>query len=179
MRRLVPLLALLAAAPAGAQTDPIDALADALALSDGQVELVEDVYHPDDPGAGWTLAAELGPTLDDAQRDLLLTPPRRPWGGGGARPGRGARGERRGGLSEADRAVARAARDAALGLDAEASAALDEALEASRDARGAGALPPAVADLLTDEQEELVQIHRGLTRILLRARFGGRRGANR
>ena len=178
MRRLVLLLAFFAAVPAGAQTDPIDALTDALALSDGQVELVEDVYHPGDPGAGWTLAAELGPTLDETQREVLLTPPRRPRGGG-ARPGRGARGERRGGPSEADRAVARAARDAALGLDAEASAALDEAIEDSRDARGAGALPPAVADLLTDEQEELVQIHRGLTRILLRARFGGRRGANR
>lgn len=185
LRSVCLLLLLALALPAAQAQDAIDALTDALELTDAQVEIVEDVYRPGDPGVGWTLAAELGPTLTDAQRARLLTPPER--SGERARPGgreqAGGRGQgrrgARGGRSQADRAVARAARDAALGLDAEQSAALDAAFEAGRGERGADPVTRAVAELLDETQQDLVRLQRGLTRMLVRSGAAGRRGGSR
>lgn len=157
----------LLARPAAAQ-DAIDRLADALDMSDEQVEIVEDVFQPGDAGSVWTLVAELHPTLTDAQRAQLLARPERPRArmGQGRRGGRGQRGGRRG-RSDAERAAERAARDAALGLDAEQSAALDAAIAARRQAGpGGGAL--ALPESLSPEQAEMIQMQRGLIRLALR-----------
>ncbi len=194
--RVLPLLvlAVLLARPAAAQPgDPVEQLAQALALTADQADLVAEVYDARDPASTWTLAAELVPTLSADQRQALLARPERPADdraqndraqndrarGDRARGDR-ARGDRaRGGQSRrargprdpAQQAVLRAARDAALGLDADHSARLDAALDgldrrermqALRD----GEMPPAVADVLTAEQAELWQAQRMLQRRL-------------
>ena len=181
------LLTMLLAAPALAQSD-VDALADALSLTDDQADLVAEVYDARDPGSVWTLAAELSPTLSDAQRDALFARPERPEGGT-RRGGRGMRGEgMRGRGQRGDRerdpaqaAARRAARDAALGLDAQASADLDAALDeldrrALMQALRDGDLPEAIADVLTDEQAELYRTQMALAGHLRRAARQGRIG---
>ena len=169
MSRLLALALFLTllARPAAAQ-DAIDRIADALELSDDQVLIVEDVFQPGDAGSVWTLLAELHPTLTNAQRETLLARRERPAGaraGQGRRGGRGQRGGRRG-RSDAERAAERAARDAALGLDADQSAALDAAFAARREGgRGAALVLP---ESLSAEQAEMIQMQRGLIRLALR-----------
>ena len=169
----------LGTAPA-AQTDPVEHLADALALSADQADLVAEVYDARDLASVWTLTAELAPTLSDGQREALFARPERPEGGR-----RGARGEgRRGGMRGGERperdpaqvAVERAARDAALGLDAGQSAALDEALDGLRGQRGLramrdGSVPEAVAAVLTPDQVDLYRTHAALRMRLRLAPF--------
>ena len=166
MLRLLTLAVLLAVPGVAAQT-PVDGLAEALGLDRAQVRIAEDVYRPGDPGMGWTLAARLAPTLTETQRSRLLATPR------DARRTRGTA-DRRSGLTAADESAARSARDAALGLNTRTSAALDAALSADQSARGADGLTPRVAELLTDEQEELVRMQRGLVRLLHRPQVGAR-----
>ena len=169
MSRLLALALFLTllARPAAAQ-DAIDRIADALELSDDQVLIVEDVFQPGDAGSVWTLLAELHPTLTNAQRETLLARRERPAGaraGQGRRGGRGQRGGRRG-RSDAERAAERAARDAALGLDADQSAALDAAFaERRQGGRGAALVLP---ESLSAEQAEMIQMQRGLIRLALR-----------
>ncbi|WP_412069326.1 hypothetical protein [Rubrivirga sp. IMCC43871] len=168
-------LALLLAAPLDAQPgDPVERLATALTLSADQADLVAEVFDPADPASTWTLAAELVPTLSAEQRAALMARPERrerPAGAGaGGRP-RGPRGRGDRTPDPARAAVMRAARDAALGLDADASARLDavladldrrETMQALRE----GDLPDPIAAVLTDAQGELYLAHLALSRRL-------------
>ena len=172
-------LALILAAPLAAQTNPVDALTEALSLSPAQAHLAGEMYDANLPGSAWTLAAALTPTLSETQRDALLARPDR-----GARQGRrgdrGGRGQRGARSERGDRpadpsqqAAVRAARDAALGLDADGSARLDAALdglgrrEMMRAVRD-GDLPDAVIGVLSDVQAETFRAHLALNRLLRR-----------
>lgn len=176
--RVAALAAALAAAPA-AQTDPVEYLADVLSLSADQADLVAEVYDARDPASTWTLAAELVPGLSDAQREALFARPERPEGGRRGERGQGRRGGTRGDRPRRDPtqvAVQRGARDAALGLDVEQSAALDEALEGLRGQRGLrtvrdGSVPEAVAAVLTPAQADLYRAHAALRMRLRVAEF--------
>lgn len=171
------LLAVLFTTAAVAQpSDPVEALAAALSLDTDQADLVAEVYVSRDPASVWTLAAELVPTLDADQRAALFARPERPDGAGrqGGRQGRGGQGRGRRAPDEAQRAVVRAARDAALGLDAATSARLDavvadpdrrETLRALRE----GTVPEAIAAVLTPEQAELYRAQLALGMHLRRA----------
>ena len=179
--------ALAQSAPAQAG-DPVEALARALQLDDDQADLVAELLDPSDPGASWTLAAELLPTLTGPQREILFAPPGSR-GAGGERSGAGRR-ERRDRARRADRqpdparqAVQRAARHAALGLT-DAQAEQIDALEARPRKAGAALQDPearaqAQAELeavLTAEQREVVRARQAIQRALRRAMRPGRRG---
>ena len=174
------LVAALLAGPALAQTgDPVERLADALALSADQADLVAEIFSPDDPASTWTLAAELVPTLDAGQREALFARPQRPDGARGQRAGRrgGARGAGRGDRQRdpARVAVMRAARDAALGLTEDESARLDAIVE-GLDRRAAmralmqGEVPAEIAAVLSDDQVETYRAQVALQRHLRRGR---------
>ncbi|MEM0963165.1 MAG: hypothetical protein AAGK21_11595 [Bacteroidota bacterium] len=182
----VALLAIVLSMPTAAQVDPVEHLATVLSLDDDQADLVAEVYVPGDPASVWTLAAELMPTLDVTQRDALLAPPERPERGQqGARGRRGARGGQQAGnrpeRDPARAAVARASRDAALGLNEQESADLDTAIqglgrrELMRSLRE-GTIPESVASLLSEEQVDLYRAQIALQRHLRRASREGRRG---
>lgn len=181
--RTALLAALLSVAASAQPADPVEALADALALSEDQADLVAEVFDTRDPASLWTLAAELVPTLDADQREALFAQPARPDGAQqGARAGqRGPRGGARGDRPRdpARGAVARAARNAALGLsDAQAAdldATLDgmdrgDAFRALRD----GEVPDAITAVLTEEQVDLYRAQLALQRHLRRAMRGSR-----
>jgi len=184
--RLFLLAALVVAAPLAAQpADPVERLTEVLSLTPDQADLTAEVLDPDDPSSTWTLAAELVPMLSADQRAALFAQPERPEGAGRQGADRGDRGAGRqgGGRRAADparAAVMRAARDAALGLDATQSAALDAALEGS-DRRAMmqslrdGQLPAEVDAVLTDAQGELYLAQVALQRYVQRGRGAGRR----
>lgn len=166
-------------------SDPVERLAVVLSLTTDQADLAAEVYDVRSPSSVWTLAAELVPTLEDRQRAALMARPERaerPGRGVGAgRPGRDGQPPRRREPDPAQQAVTRAARDAALRLDARQSSELDAALEAlsPRDRMQAmrdGDLPASVADVLTAEQADLYRAQLALQRLLRR---GGRPGADR
>ena len=190
MRFLLLLVMFLVVAPTAiAQTDdPVEALAEALQLDDDQADLVAELLDPADPGASWTLAAELLPTLTEAQRGILLAPPpgREAAGARAGRRGPGGRARRADRAPDAARqAVQRAARDEALGLT-DAQAEQLDALEAARREAGAQALrdPEARARaqaeleaILTAEQREVVEARQAIQRLLRRALRQERRDA--
>ena len=179
MRLVLVALAVLLALPARAQTaDPVERLADALSLTADQADLVAEVYNQGDPASVWTLTSELLPTLTADQRQALMARPVRPAGGdraqrqrGQGRRGQGGRGGAPRERDPAREAVLRAARDAALGLDADQSEQLDEALERMsrremmRSLRD-GEMPDAVSNLLTADQIEMWQAQMMLQRRL-------------
>lgn len=174
------LLAVVLAVPLAAQpSDPVEALASRLGLTDDQADLVAEILTPDDPGSVWTLAAELLPTLSADQREALFARPERP---SVEASRRGRRGDRRRGQRDPSRAaIVRAARDAALGLDASTSADLDDVLEGMgrrermRAVRG-GEIPTGVEQLLTTAQIGVYRAHGALQRHVRRALRTSRRG---
>ena len=178
---LLAALAVVLTLPASAQSvDPVERLTEALSLSADQADLVAEVYDERDPASTWTLAAELLPTLSDAQRQALMERPRGAEGGAQGQGGQGRRGSRGQGTRPRDparQAVMQAARDAALGLDADQSARLDAALEsidrrAMAESLRDGVMPEALRDVLTAEQADLWQAQMMLQR---RLRARGRR----
>ena len=182
-------LAPIASAQPGARGgDPVERLAQALNLDDDQADLVAELLDPQDPGSSWTLAAELLPTLTEAQRETLFTPRQARRGGQGARTGR-----RRGGQGRANRqpdparqAVMRAARNAALELTDDQIEQLDAYESAQRETGGAtlrdeDARAQARADLdaiLTDEQMEIFEARRAIQRMMRRGLRRGARGTS-
>ena len=190
MRALLLAMFLVVTPSALAQVgDPVEALAGALQLDEDQADLVAELLDPDDPGSSWVLAAELLPTLTEAQREILFAPPPTR----GAREGRagagrrGARGQGRRADRQPDparRAVQRAARDEALGLTDEQADQLDALEEARREAGPALRDPEARAQaqaeleaILTPEQREVVQARQAIQRTMRRAMRQARRGA--
>ena len=159
----------------------VEHLTERLSLTDAQVALVRQAFTSErSPAASWELAARLAPTLSDAQLAALRSPRTRENGERKARWERGDRaarqrpdgerqrperasGDRRERPSaeqrDAMRAEMDAARDAALGLSAQQKQAL-AALRAERqEARGSDAM----AEVLTDEQEAILLVHRALS----------------
>jgi hypothetical protein len=182
----VLLFAALLVTPLAAQTaDPVEALTTQLRLTDDQADLVAEVFSLEDPGSAWTLAAELLPVLDATQRAALFERPEqvdRPERA--ARGNRGARGQRgpRGGEPDPARtAIAKAARDAALGLTPSRSADLDATLEGldrreRMDAFRNGTLPTSIEQLLTSDQIDVYRAQAAIQMHVRRAMRANRRG---
>ena len=183
---LALLLPLSAAAQDRPDRDPVARLTDALDLTGAQAELVgRHLGDGPEPGALWRVAADLAPTLSEAQRDALLTKPDRPRARG-ERDGRrghhgrherpdGPRGER---PTEEERAARReaahAAMQEALDLTAEQAEALEALQKQHRAARAErradrqaerpapGAVPDALEEILTADQQAVWQVHHAL-----------------
>ncbi|MEL6615212.1 MAG: hypothetical protein AAFQ43_05715 [Bacteroidota bacterium] len=148
----------------------IERMTERFSLTDAQQQIVRDALTAErTPGASWALAADLAPTLTDAQLEQLRTPPSER---------RRARGEASGERAERRaerRQTMENARVEALGL----TDSQIQALEAARAERRAQVLPPEVADVLTDEQEAVLLVHRAITRGARGARGPRMRGARR
>lgn len=134
------------------------------------------------PGVLWSLAAELEPTLTDAQKALLFTRPERD----GQRPQRGGQRPDFDVMHEAEQQ----ARDRVLGLSDQQSRQLDDIHEQRRAEREQaheqmmeqmrrnlggrpepGELPNEMAAILTPDQQEIVKVFHAL-----RGRLHGSRG---
>ena len=158
-----------------------------LNLTASQAELFQkSMASGPQPGARWSLAAELEPTLSDAQKALLFTRPERPQRGL-QRPGAGER-----------HAAERQARDRVLGLSDQQSRQMDElreqheaereqAMEQMRRNLGGlprpsgerpepGELPSEVAAILTRDQQETVKVFQALRMRMHGPPMGGGRG---
>lgn len=154
----------------------IERLTERLSLTDAQAAMVREAFSADrGPGDSWALASRLAPTLSASQIEALKQRPER--------PERGARGDAPRPSGEADtkregnraerRAQMDAARDAALGLSDRQKQALAD-LREQREARR-GALPDEMAQILTEEQEAVLLVHRALSpRGAVRGHRGGR-----
>ncbi|MCH8030849.1 MAG: hypothetical protein IIB09_03410 [Bacteroidetes bacterium] len=154
-----------------------------LNLTAAQVELFEkSIASGPQPGALWSLAAELEPTLTDAQKALLFTRPERD----GQRPQRGGQRPDFDVMHEAEQQ----ARDRVLGLSDQQSRQLDDIHEQRRAEREQaheqmmeqmrrnlggrpepGELPNEMAAILTPDQQEIVKVFHAL-----RGRLHGSRG---
>lgn len=189
MRLSVLLVLVLGLAPlANAQRggDPVERLAEVLELDDDQADLVAELLDPQDPGSSWVLAAELLPTLTEAQRETLFSPPDVAGRGqrtrqGGQRAGQGR--QRAGRQPDPSRqAITRAARNAALELTDEQQEQFDAYETAQRErgpqgARDEAARAQARADLeafLSADQIDIVETRQAIQRLMRR---GGGRGA--
>ena len=144
----------------------VSQLTDELNLTASQADLFEkSLASGPQPGMLWSLAAELEPTLTDAQKTLLFT-----------RPERHRRGQQR---PEADErhAAEQQARDRALGLSDQQSSQLDELHERHEAEREQaheqmrrnlgerpepGELPNEIAAILTPDQQEIAKVHHAL-----------------
>ncbi|OZC03601.1 hypothetical protein [Rubricoccus marinus] len=140
----------------------LERLTERLSLTDSQVAMVKASMSGErTAGSSWDLAARLAPTLSAAQMEALKAPRQR--GERGVRGERAQNGEASGERAErrqereTRRAESQAARDAALGL----SAAQKQALESARSERQA--LPSGMADVLTDDQEAVLLVHRAIS----------------
>ena len=141
----------------------VERLTQRLDLTDAQAQMVRTALAGErEPGRAWALAADLAPTLSGAQRQRLRERPERREASGERGPRAEARAERRE-ATETARAQALALSDAQV-----------RALDEVRAERRRSALPPEVAEVLTDEQETVVLLHRVLT-----PRARGPRGAHR
>ena len=189
MRLSVLLVLVLGLAPlANAQRggDPVERLAAVLELDDDQADLVAELLDPQDPGSSWVLAAELLPTLTEAQRETLFSPPDVAGRGQRARQGgqRAGQGRQRAGRQPdpARQAITRAARNAALELTDEQQEQFDAYETAQRErgpqgARDEAARAQARADLeafLSADQIDIVEARQAIQRLMRR---GGGRGA--
>lgn len=183
------LLALAPVALAQPGGDPVERLAQALRLDSDQADLVAELLDPEDPGSSWILAAELLPTLTDAQRETLFAPPPAREGRvGGMRAGgqRGGQGRARRQPDPARQAVLRAARNAALELTEEQIDQLDAYEAAQREDGMAGLRDEAVRSearaqldtILTPEQMEVFEARQALQRMMRQGMRRGARGAS-
>lgn len=161
--------------------DMVSNLRQELNLTAAQVELFEkSIASGPQPGALWSLAAELEPTLTDAQKVLLFTRPERL-----QRDGRHDRAERH----DAERQ----ARDNALGLSDQQSRQMDdlhERHEAERERTHEqmrrsmgerpepGEMPADVAAILTPGQREIVEVFHALRGRMHGPPMRGGRGAH-
>lgn len=167
--------------PAADDADPVERLVAALALDDDQADLAAEILDGS-AGATWTLAAELLPTLSDAQREALLAPPEsaeRPRRARGARNGQGRRAGGDRAQRQAERAARQAAtrvvRDAALGLT-DAQRTELHALDAERAGQGRRRLDAAaraemrteIEAVLSPDQMAIVDAQRALQRLTRR-----------
>lgn len=162
-RPAVLALAVLFLAPAALaqQADrPVERLVAALELTEAQTALVQEhLAEGPRPGALWHLAAALTPTLTQAQKERLFAPPRREAVRRADRPAR----ER----VQAGMQAQREAMHEALGLTPEQIAALETARAERRDRAAARRSEEGpLAGVLTDEQREIVAVHRALMRHL-------------
>ncbi len=154
----------------------LERLTERLDLSDSQVAMVKASMSSErTPGASWDLAARLAPTLSASQLETLKAPRKR-----GSRSDRAASGDRQDREASGDRAARREAQTAerqarrAQMSDARAQAlgltdAQKRALETARTERQRPG-----AEVLTDEQEAVMLVHRALAP--RGARRGGRHG---
>ena len=139
----------------------VSRLTQELSLTAAQVDFFEkSLASGRQPGALWSLAAELEPTLTDAQKALLFTRPERPQRDG--RPGRAER-----------HAAEQQARDTVLGLSDEQSRQMDdlhERHEAERERaheqmrRNLSGRPESaeITAMLTPGQQEIFKVHHAL-----------------
>lgn len=160
----------------------VSQLTDELNLTASQSDLFEkSLASGPQPGTLWSLAAELEPTLTDAQKVLLFT-----------RPERHRRGQKR---PEADErhAVEQQARDRALGLSDQQSRQLDDVHDQRRaeheqmmeqmrgnlgDRPGPGEISADVAAILTPDQQETVKVYHALRVRMHGPPMRGGRGAH-
>ena len=142
----------------------LERMVERLDLTDAQVAILRGAMTSErDPAASWAVAARLAPTMTDAQLDRLKERPER-GARRGERDGNG-RAERSADERREDRQQRRAesdaAREAALGLTDSQKQALADLRDDRQSERGSRA--SEMAEILTDEQEAILLVHRAIT----------------